>query len=505
MLKSIRTSLRDSVIYGFGNIAVKVVGLVLIPLYTDRKYFTVDDFGILGLLEITGLVLTAFLASALPQSLTRWYWDKEYADRQKGLFFMTFATQVVVSVLFCLALIPLSEKLSLIIFQKPDWSKVLTLVILASAIQSVNNIVNSLMRLQSRSVLYTITNLVKLAFVLLLTVYLIVVRKMGLEGIFLAQVIGNSAVVIFLSAYVARNSVVYFSRALFGEMNRYGFPLFLANIASVMLNVVDRYSLNSQDLLKSVALYTLALKITSVLKLVIVDSLKLAVGPLMFRKLGTPDAKRFYSKVLLYSSFVLMAGIIGISLFSYEVIKVMARSKEFWGAVMVVPLLAISVFFINMKDITIYGLHFEKKTRTIGSIVVASTVLAIILNLLLIPPFGITGAALATLLSQVFYWLACHYFAQRVYAVPYEMKKIAMILVAGSILAFSSLFLNGLSLFPRLAVKAALLASYPFILYLAGFYEEAELTAIRGFFRKWSNLSALRQNIKSLKDLGGEI
>ena len=64
-------------------------------------------------------------------------------------------------------------------------------MILASAIQSINNVVNTLMRLQSRSILYTITNLFKLISVLAITLYFIVVKKMGIEGYFLAQVIGE--------------------------------------------------------------------------------------------------------------------------------------------------------------------------------------------------------------------------------------------------------------------------------------------------------------------------
>ena len=88
-------------------------------------------------------------------------------------------------------------------------------------------------------------------------------------------------------------------------MNVYGFPLLLANI-SAALTVIDRFSLNSLTVLKSVALYTLAFKVTSVLKLVLVDSIKLALGPMMIKRIGTPDSKRFYSKVLLYSSYILM-------------------------------------------------------------------------------------------------------------------------------------------------------------------------------------------------------
>jgi len=201
MLKSIKISLKDTLIYGLGNVAVKLVGLLLIPVFTDAKYFPIDQFGVYGILEISALVLTAVMASALPQSLTRWFWDKDYKENQKGIFFMSFTTQVIVSFLFCLLLIPLSGRLSVFIFSKPDWSRVISLVILASAIQAMNNIVNTLMRLQSKSILYTITNFLKLTIVLTLTLYFIISKKMGLEGIYLAQVIGNSMVVIVLLGY----------------------------------------------------------------------------------------------------------------------------------------------------------------------------------------------------------------------------------------------------------------------------------------------------------------
>jgi len=307
------------------------------------------------------------LASALPQSLTRWFWDKEYKDNQKGIFFMTLATQLVVTIVFCLLLIPLSGKLSLLIFSKPDWTKVISLVIIASGIQAINNLINTLMRLQGKSVLYTLTNLFKLTSVLFLTLYFIIYKKMGLEGIYLAQVIGNSLAILILVGYTYKNSSVFFDKRIFKSMNVYGFPLFLANISAVLLTVVDRYSLNSMAILKSVALYTLAFKITSVLKLVIVDSIKLAIGPMMFKRIDTPGSKRFYSKVLLYSSYILMFTIVGVSLYSFELIKIMTKSREFWEAVVVIPVLSLSIFFTNLKDVTIYGLHIAKKDQSYRS------------------------------------------------------------------------------------------------------------------------------------------
>jgi O-antigen/teichoic acid export membrane protein len=505
MLKSIKISFKDTIIYGLGNVAVKVVGLLLIPVYSDKKYFSIDEFGILGMLEVTALVLTATLASGLPQSLTRWFWDKDHKDNQKGIFFMSLSTQLVVSLLFCLILIPLSGNLSSFILKSPDWSVVITLVIISSGIQSVNNLINTLMRLQSKSLLYSITNLIKLFSVLSLTIYFIISKKMGLEGIYLAQVIGNSLVVLILLGYTIRNSRVFFDLSILKSMNVYGFPLLLANISAALLSVIDKASLNSLTVLKSVALYTMATKVTSVLKLVLVDSMKLAVGPMMIRRMDSPDNKRFYSKVLLYSSYILMFGIVGISLFSYELLKVISSSKEFWGAVAIIPVLSLSIFFVNMKEVTVYGLHIAKKTKVIGLIVVFATVISLGLNLLLIPIWDITGAAIATLLSQFVYWYACYYYSQRVYYVPYEIRKISIMLITGAILSFSGILINGMDLIPRLILKSGIVISFPFILYLLNFYEPVELQAIRGFVTKWSKLKNFRNNLKSLQGITDEL
>jgi len=505
MLKSIKISFKESLIYGLGNVAVKIVGLILIPIYTNKEYFQIDEFGAYAILEASGLVLTALLASALPQSLTRWFWDKDHRDNQKGIFFMSLTTQLVVSMLFCLFLIPFSSHLSQLIFSNTDRRSAIILVILASSIQSVNNIINTLMRLQTRSFLYSTTNLLKLLIVLTLTLYFVLVRKMGIEGIFLAQVIGNAVIVLSLAGYTFKNIKPFFDRVIFSSMSVYGFPLLLANISAAALSVIDRFSLQSMAVLKSVALYTLAFKIASVLKLVIVDSIKLALGPMMIKRIDSPDNKRFYAKALLYSSYIVMLMIIPVALFSYELIKLLPGAGEYIGAVVIVPILAIAMLFMNMKEVTVYGLHIAKKTNIIGIIVAGVTIFGLVINVLLIPLWDITGAAIAFLLSQFVYWFACYWFSQRVFYVPYELRKLFLILIVGAGLSFSALLLNGIELIPRLIIKTIVVISFPFILYLFSFYEPVELQAIKGFITKWSRLKNFSTNIKSLKGITDEI
>jgi len=505
MLNSIKVSFKDSLVYGLGNIAVKIIGFILIPLYTDPRYFSVDDFGIIAVLDISGLILISLMASGLPQSMMRWFWDKDYANNQKGIFFMAFMFQLLISILFCSFMIPLSGQLSSVIFSTIDLSKAISLLILSSALQAVNNLINTLMRVQSRSVLFSISNLLKLLAVLTLTIYFIVYRGMGVPGIYLAQVIGNLMFVIFLSGYAIKNTTPFFSMPIFRSMSRYGYPLLLANFASAALTAIDRYALNSMALLKFVAIYTMAYKLASVLKLVIVDSIKMALTPMILKKINSPDNKRFYSKSMLYTSFVLMLGIITVSLFSYEIIKVISKSAIFWSAYMVVPLLALSVFFMNMRETTSYGLLINKKSGIIGMNVVISALLNIVLNILLIPKWNIFGTAVATLLTQIIYWMLNYYFSQKEYFIPYEKRKVLIMFLTGGLLSFAGLFLNEMHIIPRLIIKTTCVLVFPFLLYLFGLYETAELQAIRGFIVKWSDLRNLGKNLRSLKGIQNEI
>ena len=50
LINDLRSSVKDSVIYSCGNRSTKLVGFVLIPLYT--KYLSVEDYAILAILEI---------------------------------------------------------------------------------------------------------------------------------------------------------------------------------------------------------------------------------------------------------------------------------------------------------------------------------------------------------------------------------------------------------------------------------------------------------------------
>jgi hypothetical protein len=80
MLSRLKSTAKNSIIYGAGNLSSKLIGLVLLPLYTS--VLPVAEFGKLAMLETTAQILVAIFGLSLNSAYFRWYWDKEYSQKQ---------------------------------------------------------------------------------------------------------------------------------------------------------------------------------------------------------------------------------------------------------------------------------------------------------------------------------------------------------------------------------------------------------------------------------------
>jgi O-antigen/teichoic acid export membrane protein len=498
MLAAIRRTFRKSVIYAMGNVATKLIGLILIPLYTDVKYFTVSDYGALGILEITSQVLVAILGLSLAQSLTRWFWDAEYIEKQKSVFFTSIAVLVLISGLIILGMLPFSRFFSNLLFQDASYTYIIKLVIISSGFQVISSHALSLAKLQEKALLYSVTNIIRLTVTLGLTIYFIVGLNKKIDGIFEATVIGSFISLLILIPYSLKNCDWHFEWAILKEMLIFGYPLIIASISGVFFSVIDRYFLNYLRDLNDVGIYNLGYKLSSTLNVVVITSVQLALSPIMMKKMNDPDNKRFYSRTMTYFSFLLMFCIIGLSIFSLEGIKLFVNNRLYWDSVYVVGILSLASLFSMMKDQVLIGLHITKKTKITGSIIVIATGINVLLNALLIPRWGIYGAAIGTLVSQMAFFGIIYKKAQQFYTIPYELSKIGVLLAVGTVLITVGLLLNPLSAVIRLPLKIMLLFLYFVLLNWFGFFTKQEKEIVKKLINTWKDPRSFSQNIKRL-------
>ncbi len=500
MLENIKLTIKNSLIYALGNVAIKLVGLVLIPVYTDIRFLSKDDFGALGILEASSMLIVALLGLALTQALTRWYWDKKYLEKQASVFFTVLVFLTVLSVLVVSALFSFTGYFSQILFKVPDYSRLILLMLISSVLMVISQVPLTLLKLQSKPGLYSFSNVSKLIVTLALTIYFVVYEKRGLEGIFEAQIIGNIFFFMLLSGYIYKNMKLCFEYRILLEMFSFSFPLVLGSVSGILLATFDRYTLNYMSGLQDVGVYSLGFKIANAVKLLVVTSIQLAISPMIFKMMDKEGNKRFYSKIMTYSGFVVMTVILTISLFSVEIVKVFSSNIFYWRSHTVIPVISLSIFFGMLKDASVTGLQITKKTKVIGVVILLIAILNLGLNIAFIPSMNIMGAAFATLISQMVFFIVILIYAQKHYPIPYELWKIGKLIITGMVLYGLSLLTIESSLTLRLIVKILLVFSFPFLLRITGFYDEIELETIKNVWKTWKNPADWKKNLKRLSE-----
>ena len=96
-------------------------------------------------------------------AFNRLYWDKEFKNKQKSLFFTVFVVLFFIGILFFLISLPSHKYFSKLLFDSYEFVYVLRLMILIVIFQLIEQLISALLRLQQRAMLFSVTNVIKLS------------------------------------------------------------------------------------------------------------------------------------------------------------------------------------------------------------------------------------------------------------------------------------------------------------------------------------------------------
>jgi O-antigen/teichoic acid export membrane protein len=479
MYKEFKSLLKNIVIYGFGNVSVKLVGLVLLPLYTNPKLLTVDEYGAMGLLDISSQILVAIFSLSLYSAYARWYWDKDYFNSRKKIFFSCFSTLIVFSAILIVSGIFSSRPLSYLLFDKGTFALPLMLMIIATSMQPLIDFTMTQMRVEEKPVFYISTNITRLVVILASTIYFLKFGQKGLVGIYEAQIIGNILFLIITSKYILTSIEFKFSRSILKEIIKFSLPLALASLSNVLLVVFDRYVLNYKSTLLNVGIYTQGYKIANTTKVFIISSVQLALAPAVFKIMNRPDHKMIYSKIMTWFTIVVVYFSLFLSLFGLEVTKLFTTGTIYWDAYKIIPILSLGIIFGMLKDVSVTGLQITKRTSIIGIMLTLIAIFNLGINMTLIPIWGIFGAAISSVISQMVFFIILFIYAQKYYYIPYRLDKVTIIIITGSILYLIGSYTNNKIFEIRVIVKSILLLTFPIILFFFKVVDSKEIAMIK--------------------------
>ncbi|OGU56391.1 MAG: hypothetical protein A2V66_06115 [Ignavibacteria bacterium RBG_13_36_8] len=494
MLGKLKHLLKHSVIYGISPIATKAIGVILLPLYTS--YISLAEFGVLGLIDITIYISIELLNLGLSQALVMLNNSDEYSSQNKSIFFTIFST----SSMICLLFIAIAEFMLPVVsqwFSDPArYHLLLQLSIYVIVLRILNNVLLNKLRADENSITYTALSLSKVVLVLGFAIFFVAFKGMQIEGVLYAYIISEGAVLIVLFPLSIKNMEFHFSKKILGAAAKFGVPLILSAIAMLLLNLSDRYIIGYFLGKESVGLYDLGYRVAGVLNMFVIVPFSMTLMPIAYKMYNTEGDKRYYSKIMTYFAFALVWIGLGLSLFSKEIIKIFALNTSYWPAFQVIPIVTLAYVFYGLRIVSDLGMYLTKNTKPVAIMTVGTAALNIILNIILIPLFGMIIAAYTTLFTFGLLYVISYYFSGRYYPIPYEIRKVLTIVILGALLYSVILLINESAFVIRLLIKGLILIIFPFALYILKFYEPIELSRLKEYFHKWTSPSGLK-NIKN--------
>ena len=461
---------RHSAIYGLGSLVSRFIAVLLLPVYT--RYLTPADYGLIETLIALSAILTVLLAAGVKSAFFRFYFDeKDHAGHLRVIrtsfwFTMAMATAGLVAGLV------LAGPISQFLFGTASHADLVRAAFVGLWANVNYEQLTSLFRVEQRSVAYLIATLINLTVTVGATLLLVVAWDVGPIGVIVGNFTGTLLVYLGLLAYRREQLGLEWDRELLREMNRFGMPLVPSALFLWALNFSDRFFLVKLSGPREVGLYSIGVRMASAI-ILFLAAFRTAWPAFAYSIEDDREAKRAYSFVLTYIVVITSWMALGLGVLAPWLVRLLT-TPSFYSAERVVAPLAFAAAAFGAYIVVVIGIGRARKTRSNWVITGAACVLNVALNLLLIPPYGMVGAAIATIGAYATLFVGMAWRAQRIYPVPYQWRRVAT--AAGVAIALTVV---GRVTDPPLAAAIVVVAVYPLVLLPLGFYLPEERRRIR--------------------------
>ncbi|MGC9512949.1 MAG: oligosaccharide flippase family protein [Fidelibacterota bacterium] len=425
MAGDIRKLGSQTLIYGTGYIVTRMLNFFLLPFYSHL--FHPSQYGVASLVFSGIAFLNIIYHYGLDSAFLRFYTKKGDYQREEAFtaaFFSLLCTGIVLSLLLFIN----SAWISRAFLGSSEYER---LIRLASGILLMDTLVNiplHTLRMNDKAITFTFINLANVILNMSLNIWLIRFKGMGLEGIFWANIAASSLSFILLLPVLKKNLKAVFNTRLFRKMLRFGLPFVPGGMASMVLELIDRYMLRIMVDYETVGLYSTGYKL-GIFMLIVVMGYKFAWQPFFLNKADDPQAPTTFGRVFTVFNVMMALVFLGVTLFIHDFITlrifgITVFGQNYWQSEHIVPVILGAYIFLGMYINFLPSIYFSEKTGVIPLISGSAALLNVILNYFLIQSFGMTGAAWATFLSYL--WMAglTYFVVRRWYAIPYNWKKV---------------------------------------------------------------------------------
>lgn len=388
--------------YATGNVLSLAAGFISFPILTR----TLDNhqFGLIGYLDGLLLIAVAGLKYGLGDAVLRFY-----PHGEDDTAFRRFVSSVMLVPMAASVLIWALGMLAVVMAGHYGWVENSAAALMAFAgipFITFTTYVQWLMSAQEKSGINAVTNTVTRWSQTLLVVAMVLLVAPTVLSVYAGRLVAAVLIAVWVAGWVWRQIKPRFADVdltLTRSALIYGLPLALVEMTNIAFVFVDRVMLKT--LLgdyTAVGIYTIGSSLAMYVGMIVNTTLTQSYAPVMNRlyiQQGAEAVRTFKRETMGTLTYVVTLLLAGMLLVGEDFFHLISGPDKLPSAPVFV-LLSLTFVLVSPLNIAGYGAMLVKQTGRLLAINSSGVVVNILLNLVLIPRFGVLGAVGATVITR---------------------------------------------------------------------------------------------------------
>jgi O-antigen/teichoic acid export membrane protein len=444
---SLKKLASETAIYGGSTILVRLINYALTPLHTG--VFAPGGYGIIAEFYAYAAIFLVIYTYGMETAFFR-FAIKE-PEKQNDYFSNILSSLLLTSSFFSGLLIFFSSPLANALGY-PEGQSYIVWFALIFALDAVMAIPFARLRLQRKPVRFAAIKILNVLIVFLLNFFFLVVcpgilegkylpglaglvkqfynPELGLGYAFLSNLLANATLPLFFAKSLLQlNFRLNFS--LMKPLYQYGYPIIFTGLAASVNEVADRIFLRFHlpdqfypglSSIEAVGIYAACYKLSIFITLA-VQAFKYAAEPFFFARSVEKNAALTYSNVMKFFVLTCLLMYLGVCANVGWLSRIFIVREVYLQGLHVVPILLMANIFLGIYYNLAVWYKITDRTHYGAWISLGGAAITLLLNFLLIPLFGYTGSAYATLCCYAAMCIACYFTGAHFYPVPYPVLQ----------------------------------------------------------------------------------
>ena len=473
--------IENFLVYGLGGIISKIIPFIMVPIVTRLMPGTLY-FGLNDLISTITSFASAFAIMGMYDAMFRMFFEKVDDSYKKSVCSTALMFVCCMATIVFLLLVMFREEFARLFFEDTQYAYLVYFSALATLVSATNSIVSAPTRMQNQRRIFLITNTVgpilsfSIAIPLLLHGWY--VTALPLAAIF-------SAVIIDVTFFLLNRqwfSFRAFDISMLKQLLALGVPVMPAFLVYWIFNSCDRVMIAQFLGVGEVGIYAVGAKLGHASQLIYTA---FAGGWQYFAFATMREDNQVESNSLIHEYLGAISFLAGMWMCGLvRPLFAWLFPPDYLSGYIVAPYLFLAPLLLMLYQVAGNQFLVIKKTWPSTLILFCGALANVTLNYLLIPRFGIEGAAIATLLGYMVSDAVCMIVLCRMKLMVVSARFFTIIGITVAYFSIWRLWLYEASL---LSLGLALIVSFAFVL----LYKQ-ELTMIAGHMRTY--IGAMRKS-----------